>query len=121
MQVVVVDDDDSVRQAIERLLAAADFEARTFDSAEALLARGPIPNVVCVVSDLLMPAMSGLELLTELRARGCSSPFILMTGHDAPGQREEASRRGAAAYLVKPFHGMALLDAIRASLQHHIA
>jgi FixJ family two-component response regulator len=114
----VVEDDDSVRQAFERLLCTANFEARTFASAEALLERGAaLKNAACVVCDLILPAMSGLELLAELRARGSRTPFILITAHDAPGQREEAVRRGAGAYLVKPFRGTTLLDAIRALLE----
>jgi FixJ family two-component response regulator len=116
-KVFVVDDDDSVRQAFQRLLCAADFDARTFASAEALLAHGAALKAACVVSDLILPGMSGLELLAELRARGCRSPFILITAFDVPGQRDEAARRGAAAYLVKPFRGTTLLDAIRAWLE----
>jgi CheY-like chemotaxis protein len=68
-----------------------------------------------VVSDLKLPRMSGLELLDELRARGGWQPLVLITGHDEPGLREEAGRRGAAAYLVKPLSRAQLLGAIIAS------
>ena len=61
--------------------------------------------------------MSGFELLDELRGRGWWAPFIVITAHDAPGLGDEALRRGAAAYLVKPFRGSALLDAVRASIE----
>ena len=67
----------------------------------------------CVVSDLKLPGMSGLELLSELRARGAGSPVILITAHDSPALRAEAARLGAAAYLAKPFLGSELLTAIR--------
>jgi FixJ family two-component response regulator len=85
-----------------------------YASAEALLADNAGLDAACVVSDLKLPAMSGLELLAELRARGRRVPLILITAYDAPGLGGEALRRGAAAYLVKPFHGTALLDAVRA-------
>jgi len=105
-----------MRQAVTRLLAAAGFEPVAFTSAEALLAGGAGEGAVCVVSDLRLPAMSGLDLLAELRARGASVPLVLVTGHDAPGLREDAMRRGAAVYLTKPFPGTTLLKAVQAAI-----
>lgn len=87
---LAVDDDESIREALARLLAAAGFEPTSYASAE--------------------------ELLSEVRARGWRRPFILITAHDAAGRREEALRHGAAAYLVKPFRGTALLTAIAAAV-----
>ena len=113
---LVVEDDESMRGALERLLVAAGFEPTVYASAEALLAAGAGERAVCVVSDLRLPAMSGLELLAELRARGASVPLVLITGHDAPGLREDAMRRGAAAYLAKPFPGTTLLKAVQAAI-----
>jgi len=110
--VLVVDDDEGMREAIESLLAAAGFETAMYASAEALLAGGAIEGAVCVISDLKLPAMSGFELLAELRTRGNPPPVIVITAHDAPGVRKEAVRLGAAAYLAKPFPGSALLAAI---------
>ena len=110
--VLVVDDDDSMREAIQRLLSAAGYVTATYASAEALLAGGAVQDACCVISDLKLPAMSGLELLTELRARDSRPPVIVITAHDAPGVRDEAERHGAAAYLAKPFLGRALLAAI---------
>ena len=110
--ILVVEDDDSMRQAIARLLCAADFECDAYTSAEALLARGGGGDAACVVSDLKLPGKSGLELLDEMRARGGWPPLVLITAHDAPGLREEALRRGAAAYLAKPFRGTALLEVL---------
>lgn len=115
-KVLVVEDDDSMREAITRLLAAAGFEPMAFASAEALLAGGAGEGAVCVVSDLRLPAMSGLDLLAELRARGATVPLVLITGHDAPGLREDAMRRGAAAYLSKPFPGTTLLKTVQAAM-----
>jgi FixJ family two-component response regulator len=111
--VILVEDDASVREAIERLLALAGFECRAYGSAEALLAVKPPVNANCVVSDLRLPAMSGFDLLACLRSRGDRTPLILVTAHDVPGLRDEALKLGAADYLAKPFRGTALLDAIR--------
>ncbi|WP_218509961.1 response regulator transcription factor [Variovorax sp. dw_308] len=110
--VLVVDDDDSMRQAIERLLHAAGSNPRTYPSAEALLAESPVEGAACIVTDFQLPAMSGLELLTELRSRGNQTPVIVVTAHDTPALRQEAMRRGACAYLAKPFLGSDLLAAI---------
>jgi len=112
-KVLLVEDDDSMREAVERLLGAAGFECVAYASAEALLAESGREGAACVVSDLKLPAMSGLELLDEVRARGWALPLILITAHDAPGRREEASAHGAAGYLVKPFRGTALLEVIK--------
>lgn len=115
--VLIVDDDKSMRDAIARLLRAAGFESTAYPSAEALLANGAADSAACIVSDLMLPAMSGLELLDTLRAIGRGVPMILITAYDAPGRVDEALRRGAAAYLVKPFRGSALLDAVRAAIE----
>ena len=115
-KVLVVEDDASMRDAIERLLHAAGFLSTAYVSAEDLLADGAVKGAACIVSDLMLPAMSGLELLAELRARDRRPPFILITAHDAPGRREDAARCGVADYLVKPFRGTVLLDAIRAAI-----
>ena len=113
---LVVEDDESLRGALERLLGLAGFPAVVYGSAEELLAAGPAEGAACVVSDLRLPAMSGLELLAALRARGWRAPLVLITAYDEPGLAEEAMRRGVAAYLVKPFAGTALLSAIRAAV-----
>jgi len=114
--VLVVEDDDSVREAIERLLKTADFACSAYATAEALLEAGTAPGADCVISDLKLPAMSGLELLAELRARGASAPLILITAHDTPELRERAARQGASAYLAKPFRGTVLLAAVEAAI-----
>jgi FixJ family two-component response regulator len=110
--VLVVDDDDSMREAIERLLGAAGFATAGYATAEALLAGGGIGNALCIISDIKLPAMSGLELLTELRGLGLLTPVIIITAHDSAGMRSEAKLQGAAAYLAKPFMSRALLAAI---------
>jgi FixJ family two-component response regulator len=114
--VLVVEDYESMREAMGRLLNAAGYECVAFATAEALLEHGPGGGAVCVVSDLKMPGMSGLELLSELRRRGGFPPVVLMTAHDEPGVREEAMRRGAAGYLVKPFRVDQLIAAIEEAI-----
>ncbi len=114
--VLVVEDDESLRGALERLLGLAGFSAVAYGSAEALLAGGAAGGAACVVSDIRLPAMSGLDLLGALRARGWPAPLILITAYDEPGLAEKATGLGAAAYLVKPFHGTALLAAVRAAI-----
>jgi two-component system response regulator FixJ len=116
-KVLVVEDDDSMREAIERLLDAGGFRCRAYASAVALLAQGVEADAACVISDLRMPAMSGLELLAALRERDVSLPFILITAHDQPGMRQQALSNGATAYLVKPFRGTFLLDAVRSAIK----
>ena len=114
-RVLVVDDDESMREAIESLLAAAGFDTAMYASAEALLAGGAIEGAACVISDLKLGAMSGFELLAELRRRGALLPVIVITAHDAPGMADRAVRLGAAAYLAKPFTGTALLTAVESA------
>lgn len=114
-KVLVVEDDDGMRAAIETLLDAAGIANAAYASAEALLAGGAVGDALCIISDLKLPAMSGLQLLTELRTRGAHPPVIVITAHDAPGVRLDAERGGAAAYFAKPFLGSALLAAIESA------
>lgn len=110
--VLVVEDDESMREAIETLLSLSGFSTVLYESAEALLAEEHGERSLCVISDLTLPAMSGLDLLTELRRRGRRAPVIIITAFDSASTRQEAMRRGAAAYLAKPFESTALLAAI---------
>lgn len=113
MKILVVDDDDSMRQAISRLLKAAGYEYATFPTVEACLASGATSTADCLICDLHLPAMSGLDLLAELRRRNCGIPVILMTAFDERGLHQRALESGAAAYLAKPFPGTALLKSIQ--------
>jgi two-component system response regulator FixJ len=117
-KVLVVEDDDGMREAIERLLDVSGYRCIAYASADALLAHGVDEDSACVISDLRMPAMSGLELLAALRERDVSLPFILITAHDKPGMRQQALSNGATAYLVKPFRGTVLLDAVSNAIEH---
>jgi FixJ family two-component response regulator len=110
--VLVVDDDESMRDAIHDLLNETGFASATYASAEELIAGGRIDGAFCLISDFKLPAMSGLELLSELRDQNIQLPAIVITAHDIPGFSEEAALRGAAAYLLKPFSGRALLTVL---------
>lgn len=101
-----------MRDAIESLLSASGYTAVTYATAEALLSRETIDCPLCVISDVNLPAMSGLDLLRELRRRCRPTPVIIITAFDSTSIREEAMRRGAAAYMAKPFPSTALLTAI---------
>ena len=120
-RVVVVEDDDSGREATARLLDAAGFSVVAFESAETLLADTSWLESGCIVSDWKLPALSGLDLLSSLRERGVTMPLILVTAHDSPRVRDEAMRCGAAAYLAKPFHAVELLDAVRTAIASYRA
>jgi FixJ family two-component response regulator len=110
-RVLVIEDDESTLRALQRLLEAAGLLSAGFESAEQLLASDAYKDAVCVVSDLILPGMSGLELLAALRSRDVKSPFILITANDSLSVRAEATARGGL-YLAKPVLGDELLDAI---------
>jgi FixJ family two-component response regulator len=110
--VLVVEDDDSMRASIDILLSLSGYRTLLFESAEAVLAEGAIKRPLCVISDLNLPAMSGLDLMIELRRRGWPTPVIIITAFDSPASRKEALRRGAVAYMAKPFQSSDLLTAI---------
>jgi FixJ family two-component response regulator len=116
--IVVVDDDTSMSQAIERLFDAVGLTCRSFASAEDLLDSGTCASAGVLILDIDLPGISGLELLRQLKASGNAPPVILITGQDRPNQREQALRCGATAYFTKPFAGSELIQAARSHLPH---
>jgi FixJ family two-component response regulator len=113
--VVVVEDDDSLRVALVRLLRARGFETRAYATGEAALVDCDLEGYDCLLVDLNLPAMSGLELVDRLRDRGVTAAVVAMTARDEPSLRDDAKRRGAEHFLAKPFLGrelVALLDSI---------
>jgi len=108
----VVDDDESFRRAIARLLRAAKFEPSVYASAEAFLQDAPEAAVDCLVLDIQLGGMSGLDLRRHLLALGRTTPVIFVTAYDQPNVREEAEQVGCSAYLRKPVPGQLLLEAI---------
>ena len=114
--VYIVDDDASVRRALTRLLRSAGLEAAAFDSAEAFLQAGRQEQPGCLVLDVRLAGMTGLELLDQLTAAGIALPVIIITAHDDAQVRTRAARAGVVAYLRKPFDDHALLAAIQRAL-----
>ena len=112
----VVDDDESVREALESLLRSAGFKAEVFASAEQFLRSDRAREVDCLIADVRMPGMDGLELQRQLAAGGFRLPIIFITAHGDELARAQALRAGAVAFLRKPFSEQALLDAIQAVL-----
>jgi FixJ family two-component response regulator len=113
----VVDDDPSVRAAADNLLSSHGYEVRTFASAEAFLQSAPQDNSSCIVADVQMPGMSGLDLLVAVRGRGNQTPFIFITAFSDPSVRLRAQKAGAAGFLEKPFGSSVLIDCIEAVLR----
>jgi two-component system response regulator FixJ len=112
----LIDDDEAVRQSLAFLLDSSGIAARTHESATAFLAALPTLTPACIVTDVRMPGMTGLELLRELRARGVDAPVIVITGHGDVPLAVEAMKGGAADFLEKPFDDDALLATIRAAI-----
>ena len=115
--VVVVDDEESVRKAVQRLLGAAGLTVQSFASAEDFLKSGQLNDTGCLVADIRMPAMSGLDLLAELNRKHLPIPTIFITAHGDEGLRMQAMRAGAVKFLPKPVDGATLLASVHAALQ----
>ena len=115
--VAVVDDDESFARAISRLLRAAEFEVSTYLSSEAFLATTTLPHPDCLVLDIQLGGMSGVELQQRLHELGDRTPIIFVTAHDAPEVRAEAVQAGCVAYLRKPVASRALLEAVARALR----
>jgi FixJ family two-component response regulator len=111
--VSVVDDDVSLRRSLRNLLNSVGFEVETFESAEAFLASDSRERAACLVLDLRMPGMGGLDLLSHLAATGSRLPVIVLTAHGDDDARRRSLDAGAVAFLIKPFQSAALLDAIQ--------
>ena len=107
--VILVEDDAGLRGALERVLRASGFEAQSYASAEAALADHRLECADCLVVDLNLPAMSGLDLVDRVRQHGVTAPTVLITAHDEPRVRDEVKRRGIQHLLAKPFLGSALV------------
>jgi len=112
----VVDDDESVRRSTRLLVESFGYRAAVFESAEGFLRFGQLRDTSCLVLDVQMPGMDGLELQTQLAAEGCGIPVIFITAHDDQKSRRRALRSGAVAFLGKPFTDQQLLQAISFSL-----
>ena len=115
--VAIVDDDDLMRSALQGLLKSVGLPAQAFASAEEFLKSGQQHQVGCLVTDIRMPGMSGLELQAQLNADHCRIPTIFITAHGDAKMRMQAMRAGAVEFLAKPFDDEALLESVRAALE----
>ena len=115
--VAIVDDDDSMRSAVQDLLEAVGLPAQGFASAEEFLKSGTQHQTTCLITDIRMPGISGLELQAKLNAERCRIPTIFITAHGDEKMRMQALRAGAVEFLAKPFDDEALLESVRAALE----
>jgi FixJ family two-component response regulator len=115
--IAVVDDDTSMRGALRNLLRSVGFRAAAFASAEEFLQAGQLQDTACVIVDVRMPRMSGLELQQHLATIQCPVPLIFITAHGDEEARARALRAGAVDFLYKPFSEKVLLGAIQSALQ----
>src|ERR1700682_5833082 len=115
--VAIVDDDDLMRSALQGLLKAVGLPAQAFASAEEFLMSGLQRETACLITDIRMPGMSGLELHAKLNAERCCIPTIFITAHGDAKMRMQALRAGAVEFLAKPFDDEVLLESVRAALQ----
>ncbi len=111
--VAVVDDEDSARRSLARLLRAAGFQPITYDSAESFLTDKNRPGFACLILDIQLGAMSGVELAERLASHGVRAPTIFITARDDPETRREAEAAGCSAYFRKTDSGAEVLEAIR--------
>jgi FixJ family two-component response regulator len=115
--VAIVDDDDLMRTALQGLLKSAGLLAQAFPSAEEFLRSGHQHDTACLITDIRMPGMSGLELQAQLTADHCRIPTIFITAHGDAKMRMQAMRAGAVEFMAKPFDDEALLESVRAAME----
>ena len=115
--VAVVDDDDLLRDALRRLLKASGLGAISFESAEDLLNSGRLSEIACLIADVRMPGISGLDLQARLKTVRCAIPIIFITAHGDAKMRIQAMRDGAVEFLTKPFDHAVLIEMVRSALE----
>ena len=116
MLIVIVDDDESVQSALQDLIEADGLTAKCFGSGEEFLESGLQRRAACLITDIRMPGMSGLELQARLKADGYKTPIIFITAHGDARVRIQAMREGAVEFLMKPFDDQVLMRRVHAAL-----
>jgi FixJ family two-component response regulator len=114
----VVDEDESVRRTTKRLIESFGYQAAVYESGEVLLRSRKLHETLCLIVDVQMPGIGGLELQRQLAAKGCSIPIIFITAYRNETSRQQAMQAGAVAFLDKPFSDEQLLKNIRSALKH---
>jgi FixJ family two-component response regulator len=117
--IVIIDDDASVRAATDSLVRSLGYVARTFASAKEFLRWDRVNEISCVIADIQMPGMNGIELQAHLFAQGYRVPFIFITAFPEERTRTQAFRAGAVGYLTKPFAEHSLIKGLDAALKGH--
>ena len=115
--IAIVDDDESARNAIHGVLKSVGLKTRSFASAEEFLASGQQNETACLITDVRMPGMSGLELQARLAEEGCRMPVIFITAYGDTRMRAQAMRGGALVFLGKPFDDKVLIESVRSALE----
>jgi two-component system, LuxR family, response regulator FixJ len=115
----VIDDDDALRDSLRFLLTCAKFDVETYESATAFLAAMPQIKGGCIITDVRMPGLSGIELLRRLKALSIDLPVIIMTGHGNVALAVDAMKMGAIEFIEKPFDDVVLLKAVRVALDRY--
>src|SRR6478752_722652 len=115
--IAIVDDDMPVRSALQDLIESEGLSALCFGSAEEFLDSGAQHKVACLIADIRMPGLSGLELQARLNAERCRVPIIFITAHGDEKMRMQALRAGAVEFMAKPFDDEALVESVRAALE----
>ena len=115
--IAIVDDDKSVQSALQDLVESEGLSTLCFGSAEQFLDSGAQRNAACLIADIRMPGMSGLELQGKLKADRCRIPIIFITAHGDAKMQTQALREGALKFLAKPFDNSVLLEAVHAALE----
>jgi len=116
--VAILDDDELMRSALQGLLKTVGLPAQAFASAEEFLNSGQQQQIACLITDIHMPGMSGLELQAKLNSERCKIPIIFITEHNYEKMRMRALRAGAVEFLAKPFDDEVLLESVRAALEN---
>jgi FixJ family two-component response regulator len=114
----IVDDDNALRNSLQNLIRSIGWRVECFSSAEGFLRSNQVQETRCLVLDVRMPGMNGLQLQRQMGVTNSSIPIIFITAHENDGWRTQALEAGAIAFLYKPFYEEELLDAIDAALKH---
>ncbi|MFI0845964.1 response regulator transcription factor [Mesorhizobium sp. IMUNJ 23232] len=119
--ITIIDDDDEVRVATENLIQSYGLDAQTFTSAEAFLESPMVDRTACLITDVQMPGMSGIDLHRALRARGCAVPMIFITAFPEERLRRQAEAAGAFGFLSKPFEAASLMSCVGKALGQQLS
>src|SRR5580698_8980589 len=118
--VYIIDDDVSIRESIQDLLKSAGLRSECFETAEKYLQREPSDDPSCLILDVSLPGISGIDFQQQLRSAGLKTPIIFITGHGVIPMTVKAMKSGAVEFLTKPFRDQDLIDAIQQALKRNV-